>query len=936
MKRLISLLLALFMLMGLANLVSAGYDPQKITPVEGTLNLAPRFPFEDVPYKSWYFSNVWYVNENLLMNGKSDTQFAPLESMTRAQFVTMLFRLCGAEEKITDTFTDVKPKSWCAPYIGWAEEAGIINGITPTTFEPNANMTRAQMATALSRYFEYIGLTLPDAEDAPESFSDTKKIPSWAKQHVETLRKTGLIKGDNKGAFNASNNMNRAEAATLVARIDIATKTLTAPDTEIFGAVSLYTSTYGARGNAEALDESGKTPLLDLNGNKFNIDMRYLFVSPEKHPVVSVVFTGAEGDVSYSFSGGYTGSVTPDKVTVDGSEYSRIVIDLASLIGEDWSSLKDAGGSGLFVASLLSLTFAEGSDVSVLYTAFSKDVEKANSVGDDIIKAALAKNDLKDAFFKEADSATIEKYEKEAQDKIDAIMSAEDIDPATIKGSCYYISSVNGDDSNDGLTPETAWKTVDNLYTIKGGGIVINNNVKDGDGVFFERGSEFFGKKEFKSSAGGLHALQLAPGVTYSAYGEGAKPVFSNRLQTETPTGKWVETEHDNIWRLDEELIAGTPDHNEICAVIVNSEKDPANVMWGIRCAIYDSSYSFSTDRGIVTNGRDVFLNEANFKSLEESLKNDLQFYYDNENAELYMYCDDGNPADVFADIKFSFYGDIITGGGSLDTGLTIVDNLAVKYGARHGMAIGGNNFTAQNCELGWLGGKDIGNGIESWGNTANYTVKDCYMYQCYDDCATVQFMGSNSERSVLVDNVNFIGNVCTDTTCAFEIWSANEVFPGAGMNYLTQNSVIRNTFVKDNYWLRMGYGFGHQRSYEYEPNKGAKFVDCAGFNFQQFINVVIENNVGIHSTQHIHYIQQLKTNEDVRGVETRNNTYVIGNLNTYYSRMFFSNRTDRVLYPYSARTIAYLQSIGIESGSEFYYYDGYLTDVETETGVMH
>ena len=93
MKRLISLLLTLIMLISFTNAVAAGYDPDKIKPVEGTLNLAPRFPFEDVPYKSWYFSNVWYVNENLLMNGKSDTQFAPLESMTRAQFVTMLFRL---------------------------------------------------------------------------------------------------------------------------------------------------------------------------------------------------------------------------------------------------------------------------------------------------------------------------------------------------------------------------------------------------------------------------------------------------------------------------------------------------------------------------------------------------------------------------------------------------------------------------------------------------------------------------------------------------------------------------------------------------------------------------------------------------------------------------------------------------------------------------
>jgi hypothetical protein len=93
----------------------------------------------------------------------------------------------------------------------------------------------------------------------------------------------------------------------------------------------------------------------------------------------------------------------------------------------------------------------------------------------------LATNVIDEVFFEKADDKVIAKYEKEAQAKIDKIMSADGIDPATIKGTCYYISSINGDDSNDGLSPQTAWKTINNLYQIIGGGWKINHKCVDND-----------------------------------------------------------------------------------------------------------------------------------------------------------------------------------------------------------------------------------------------------------------------------------------------------------------------------------------------------------------------------------------------------------------------------------------------------------------------
>ena len=111
--------------------------------------------------------------------------------------------------------------------------------------------------------------------------------------------------------------------------------------------------------------------------------------------------------------------------------------------------------------------------------------------------------------------------------------------------------------------------------------------------------------------------------------------------------------------------------------------------------------------------------------------------------------------------------------------------------------------------------------------------------------------------------------------------------------------------------------------------------MDCAGFNFQQFTNVSFENNVCVHTASLVNYAQHYKTSGDRRGVEFKNNLYIASN-NTYIARTNLANRTNRVLYPYDARSIAYLQSLGIETGSKFYYYEGYLTDAEAETGVMH
>ena len=104
--------------------------------------------FSDVPKNAWYYDSVDYVLENGLMVGMNDSSFAPEAEITRAMFVTVLYRMSGApqlsEEALDAPFGDVKGSSWYADAVYWARENGIVQGNTPEEFSPNQGITREQ------------------------------------------------------------------------------------------------------------------------------------------------------------------------------------------------------------------------------------------------------------------------------------------------------------------------------------------------------------------------------------------------------------------------------------------------------------------------------------------------------------------------------------------------------------------------------------------------------------------------------------------------------------------------------------------------------------------------------------------------------------------------------------------------------------------------
>ena len=174
--------------------------------------------FSDVKGDEWYANAVLKANELGIMNGTSDTIFAPLKNLSRAEYVAILFRLSGGEENMEFTFTDVPADAWYKKYVGWAESAGVITGYgNAETFGGGELITREQLMLMTSRYMKYEWIRFPNSDSAVE-FADKAKISSWAADGVEVTRKAGLITGDANANFNPQNPATRAEIATIVVR----------------------------------------------------------------------------------------------------------------------------------------------------------------------------------------------------------------------------------------------------------------------------------------------------------------------------------------------------------------------------------------------------------------------------------------------------------------------------------------------------------------------------------------------------------------------------------------------------------------------------------------------------------------------------------------------------------------------------------------------
>lgn len=176
-----------------------------------------KLPFTDVRESDWFYDDVVFAYENGLFSGTSDTTFSPNTSMTRAMLVTVLYRLEGQPAvNGRSGFSDVQYNGYYEDAVTWAADNGIVNGTSTSTFSPNVNVTREQMAAILYRYAQYKKYNTA-ASSSLNSFSDHTSVSGYAEASLQWSVAEKLVNGSN-GKLMPTGNATRAQVAAILHR----------------------------------------------------------------------------------------------------------------------------------------------------------------------------------------------------------------------------------------------------------------------------------------------------------------------------------------------------------------------------------------------------------------------------------------------------------------------------------------------------------------------------------------------------------------------------------------------------------------------------------------------------------------------------------------------------------------------------------------------
>ena len=900
--------------------------------------------YGDVGAKKWFYEAVTYVSENGLMNGTSATKFEPMASMTRAMFVTVLGRLTGVDEKnfTPDSFSDTKNNTWYSPYVSWAQENSIVGGYEDGTFKPMKNVTREEMSAIIIRYIEFLGLKMITDADAPRKFTDAGKIAKWARDYVDTMRRYGIVAGDANNNFTPKETLNRAQAATIIMRLDQVIDEITyeeymLPDYSenggeylVMGAWDLYYAALGTNTNGFEVKVGDKYAEYTYNvrsegvtENSMNLTERGIDITV--YPFVRVGYVQDTGAFDLSFAcngwGGFSHIDWLKSGSADGVDYA--IVDTTGL-GNEYTYYKS-----------MQFESTGATESSIVYAAFFKTQAEAEAFDFSAVSEKLKSYDGPEITYDKITKAEADKYIADADKRIDEIINTENVlTPEYVEslgGTCYYISSKNGDDSNDGLTPETAWKTPMAMFKLLPIGEYVVKTVKEGDGIFFERGSVFDGSGEvYHYKGSGDSILCGVVGCYYGAYGEGPKPIFSNSVDYygQTP---WTKTEYENIWRLDYDFERPAKStsyfYHDVGNIVLTDNN--GNVGHGIKITMNCAEGTDQEGRlgignstkglGFVPDGfGNVYNVEArSSNTVADVLKNNLEFFHafdDSFTSDLYMYYDGDLNAD-FKSIIVAKKGHISNMGG-----VAMVDNLSFEYGGSHGIMCGGEgqlDMTVQNCTFYWIGGSlqggstRFGNALESWDACDGLYVRNNYVYQAYDAGLTAQ--GSGDMRNFYLKD-----NVISHAVMPVELFNYDQTGIGSANYYMTGN-----------YILYTGYGFGTTRS---DRTIRSPFFAWASHSGWQ--NVNFTDNICVYSACHGAFAGDRFAFGDTNdGIHLGNNVYVTNkialNLGQFREGLLGSNPGKHFNIPMSERGVGYIQSMGIEHGTKFYFFDDYVVEEE-------
>ncbi|MBQ7822508.1 MAG: hypothetical protein IJ391_09545 [Clostridia bacterium] len=429
-------------------------------------------------------------------------------------------------------------------------------------------------------------------------------------------------------------------------------------------------------------------------------------------------------------------------------------------------------------------------------------------------------------------------------------------------GTVYYISA-SGNDENDGKSPESALKSIEKINT--------DGLLKAGDVVLFNRGDRFYG------------ILQSKPYVTYSAYGEGAKPMLCGSIDASRSEDweRWGENPY--VYKYTGYIAKNLPNAegkyrsipSDIGNIVFNDGE-----YYGSRVLKYeDRDISiFVGNNGLTSNGKEFwYRGEKKFADAND-LGHNLEFYFDYTTSELFLYSVYGNPGDVFERIDLCKKQNIVRGA----SGITL-DNLCLRYGAAHGMGSGtAHDVTVRNCEVGWIGGSiqhinangwptRFGNAIEIYGYTHNYKTYNCYIHQAFDCGPTIQWSGDLSKEDPQWGlqkhnkNIRFYGNAIERCDSPLEVWITTPTKPTA-----ERYAKLEDIRIYDNLCRYSGYGFGgftHQKA-DYNMFYGGGQTEA------EYDEAYIENNFMWHIRLFLQFAVPTNTKKG-RGFNWRNNVII-------------------------------------------------------------
>ncbi|MBE6542658.1 MAG: hypothetical protein E7672_09490 [Ruminococcaceae bacterium] len=482
------------------------------------------------------------------------------------------------------------------------------------------------------------------------------------------------------------------------------------------------------------------------------------------------------------------------------------------------------------------------------------------------------------AVLKMADEAIIKKYMDETDELIRLIVNHREA--ADVSGTKYYVSE-NGNDDNDGLTPETAWKTINKANRFEG--------FKSGDGVYLKRGDSWRIKTP----------LFARSGVTYSAYGEGSKPKLIGSIDASS-ADLWERTDAENIYKYKYTI---NTRRNNVGTIIFDNGR-----AWGVQVQRRKSGTRL--DNGTVFNGLETYcVPECPLDSYKD-LKGNLEFWQDIDTDNLYLYCKGGNPADVFESIEIvdKGHGIVLVSDEETNTAHDItVNNIEVFGFGSHGVASGNvKNIVVEYCVFKWIGGSvqefylfnrdhgvRFGNAVESYGSSDNFIIRWNYASQIYDCCWTVQKV-----EATTMNNIQMYKNVSEFCNTGLEVWQ--------------DGGTISNMKLYDNYTRFNGYGWSHQR-----PKKHGNFFFGGGNTNCTYINNDVYNNVGLFASLYISKcaatgVGQYNFHDNVYIME--NDKYVGG-----VTRNPGTGTGDVINMPYNEAEVSLAVDGGFEKGTQFY-----------------